>query len=81
MFKKAYKVAQSHDTTVLIEGETGTGKEIIARYIHYRSDRFGKPFMAINCGAINRDLVESDLFGYEKGSFTGGGSLRGEKGK
>lgn len=71
-FKKADKVAQSHDTTVLIEGETGTGKEIIARYMHYRSDRFGKPFMAINCGAINRDLVESELFGYEKGSFTGG---------
>ena len=42
VFKKAYKVAQSHDTTVLIEGETGTGKEIIARYIHYRSDRFGQ---------------------------------------
>jgi DNA-binding NtrC family response regulator len=71
-FKKADRVAQSHDTTVLIEGETGVGKEIIARYIHYRSDRFGKPFMAINCGAINRDLVESELFGYEKGSFTGG---------
>ena len=80
VFKKAYKVAQSHDTTVLIEGETGTGKEIIARYIHYRSDRFGKPFMAINCGAINRDLVESDLFGYEKGSFTGG-LLEGREGK
>ncbi|MGA2026329.1 MAG: sigma-54 dependent transcriptional regulator [Syntrophobacteraceae bacterium] len=72
VFQKADRVAQSRDTTVLIEGETGTGKEIIARYIHYRSDRFGKPFMAINCGAINRDLVESELFGYEKGSFTGG---------
>jgi len=71
-FQKADRVAQSRDTTVLIEGETGTGKEIIARYIHYRSDRFGKPFIAINCGAINRDLVESELFGYEKGSFTGG---------
>jgi transcriptional regulator with PAS, ATPase and Fis domain len=80
VFHKADKVAQSHDTTVLIEGETGTGKEIIARYIHYRSDRFGKPFMAINCGAINRDLVESDLFGYEKGSFTGG-LLEGREGK
>jgi len=72
VFQKADRVAQSRDTTVLIEGETGTGKEIIARYIHYRSDRFGKPFMAINCGAINRDLVGSELFGYEKGSFTGG---------
>ena len=72
VFHKADRVAQSHDTTVLIEGETGTGKEIIARYMHYRSDRFGQPFMAINCSAINRDLVESELFGYEKGSFTGG---------
>ena len=72
VFQKADKVAQSRDTTVLVEGETGVGKEIIAQYIHYRSDRFGKPFMAINCGAINRELVESELFGYEKGSFTGG---------
>jgi transcriptional regulator with PAS, ATPase and Fis domain len=72
VFQKADRVAQSRDTTVLLEGETGTGKEIIARYIHYRSDRFGKPFMAINCSAINRDLMESELFGYEKGSFTGG---------
>ncbi|MFZ0930123.1 MAG: sigma-54 dependent transcriptional regulator [Syntrophobacteraceae bacterium] len=72
VFQKADRVAQSRDTTVLLEGETGTGKEIIARYIHYRSDRFGKPFMAINCCAINRDLMETELFGYEKGSFTGG---------
>lgn len=79
-FKKADKVAKSHDTTVLIEGETGVGKEIIARYIHYQSDRFGKPFMAINCGAINRDLVESELFGYERGSFTGG-LQEGKEGK
>jgi transcriptional regulator with PAS, ATPase and Fis domain len=72
VFQKADRVAQSRDTTVLLEGETGTGKEIIARYIHYRSDRFGKPFMAINCCAISRDLMESELFGYEKGTFTGG---------
>jgi two-component system, NtrC family, response regulator AtoC len=71
-FQKADRVAQSRDTTVLIEGETGTGKDIIARYLHFRSDRFGESFVAINCGAINRDLVESELFGYAKGSFTGG---------
>jgi len=74
------KVAKGRDTTVLIEGETGTGKEVIAKAIHYRSLRIGKPFISINCGAINKDLVESELFGYEKGTFTGG--LReGKKGK
>ncbi|MCX7634134.1 MAG: sigma-54 dependent transcriptional regulator [Syntrophales bacterium] len=80
VFNQADKVARSADTTVLIEGETGTGKEIIARYIHYRSDRFGKPFMAINCGAISKDLVESELFGYERGTFTGG-LQEGKEGK
>ncbi|HOO00806.1 MAG TPA: sigma-54 dependent transcriptional regulator [Syntrophales bacterium] len=80
IFDKADKVARSPDTTVLIEGETGTGKEIIARYIHNRSARFGKPFLAINCGAINKDLVESELFGYERGSFTGG-LQEGKEGK
>ncbi len=79
-FQRADRAAQSRDTTVLIEGETGTGKDIIARYMHYRSDRFGEPFVAINCGAINRDLVESELFGYAKGSFTGG-LQEGKEGK
>jgi DNA-binding NtrC family response regulator len=65
-------IARSYDTTVLIEGKTGTGKEVIARLIHHRSDRFDKPFVSINCGAISKDLVESELFGYEKGTFTGG---------
>jgi DNA-binding NtrC family response regulator len=74
------KVARSYDTTVLIEGETGTGKEVIARAIHYQSIRVGKPFISINCGAISRDLVESELFGYEKGTFTGG-LHDGKKGK
>ncbi|MBN2256208.1 MAG: sigma-54-dependent Fis family transcriptional regulator [Deltaproteobacteria bacterium] len=74
------KVARSYDTTVLIEGETGTGKEVIARAIHYQSIRIGKPFISINCGAISRDLVESELFGYEKGTFTGG-LHDGKKGK
>lgn len=76
----ADKVAKSYDTTVLIEGETGVGKEVIARTIQSRSDRFNKPFVVINCGAISKDLVESELFGYERGTFTG--ALRcGKKGK
>lgn len=73
-------IARSHDTTVLLEGETGTGKEVLARALHTRSTRFGKPFVTINCGAISKDLVESELFGYEKGTFTGGLS-EGKKGK
>ncbi|HOR31409.1 MAG TPA: sigma-54 dependent transcriptional regulator [Syntrophales bacterium] len=73
-------IARSHDTTVLIEGETGTGKEVIARFIHHRSGRFNKPFVNINCGAITKELVESELFGYEKGSFTGG-LQEGKRGK
>ena len=73
-------IAKSYETTVLLEGETGTGKEVIARAIHTRSARFGKPFVTINCGAINKDLIESELFGYDKGTFTGGLS-EGKKGK
>ncbi len=76
----ANTIAGSYDTTVLIEGPTGTGKEVIARYIHHRSNRFNKPFVSINCGAISKELAESELFGYEKGSFTGG-LQEGKKGK
>jgi DNA-binding NtrC family response regulator len=65
------KVAQSPDTSVLILGETGTGKELIAKAIHYRSPRFQGPLISVNCAAIPKDLIESELFGYEKGAFSG----------
>jgi len=59
------------EATVLVLGESGTGKEVVARNIHYHSKRRSKPFIPINCGAIPSELLESELFGHEKGSFTG----------
>ena len=70
VFKMVDKVADS-EATILIQGDSGTGKELIAREIHYRSRRATGPFVSINCGAIPRDLLESNLFGHMKGSFTG----------
>jgi DNA-binding NtrC family response regulator len=72
-------VAKSPDTPILIMGETGTGKELIASTIHYYSPNFKAPFTTVNCAAIPKDLIESELFGYEKGAFSGA-DVAGKKG-
>ena len=71
VYDKAFKVAQTDNVTVLIEGETGTGKEHLARFIHENSIRKDKPYFPINCSAFSDELLESRLFGYKKGAFTG----------
>src|SRR5256712_9676436 len=73
MDKNVQQIKQVADSplTVLVEAETGTGKELVARAIHHLSARRGKPFVAVDCGAIPDTLIESELFGYEKGAFTG----------
>jgi transcriptional regulator with PAS, ATPase and Fis domain len=73
-FLEVIKLAETvspTDSTILITGESGTGKEVIARYIHHMSDRESGPFTSINCGALPENLLESELFGHVKGSFTG----------
>jgi transcriptional regulator with PAS, ATPase and Fis domain len=80
IFRFIERIATVSDVTVLIEGETGTGKELISELLHHGSTRAHGPFVTINCGAIPANLVESELFGYDRGSFTGGLS-QGKKGK
>jgi DNA-binding NtrC family response regulator len=70
VFNLIYKLCKV-DTTVLVRGENGTGKELVAKAIHFNSPRKSGPFVAINCGAIPENLMESELFGHEKGAFTG----------
>ncbi len=70
LYKKVRLVARSR-APVFIAGESGTGKEVLARLLHYHSTRSNQPFVALNCGALPEDIVESELFGHEKGSFTG----------
>lgn len=70
-FKSVLDQLAPTDATVLIIGETGTGKEVMARYLHHHSARSRQPFLAVNCGALTESLAESELFGHEKGAFTG----------
>jgi DNA-binding NtrC family response regulator len=75
VFETIQKVAET-DLTVLVRGDSGTGKELVAQALHNRSSRKSRPFVAVNCAAISRELVESELFGHEKGAFTGADARR-----
>ncbi|HLR35057.1 MAG TPA: sigma 54-interacting transcriptional regulator [Tissierellales bacterium] len=79
-FKNTAKEISSYESTMLLVGETGTGKDLFAQAIHNNSIRKSKPFITVDCGAIPESLIESELFGYEKGAFTGA-SNQGKKGK
>ncbi|MCH4889029.1 AAA family ATPase [Acidaminobacter sp. JC074] len=80
MLKEKIKAIVNLDSTVLLYGETGTGKELFARALHFESERRNGPFVSINCGAIPESLIESELFGYDKGTFTGADKI-GKHGK
>jgi DNA-binding NtrC family response regulator len=74
--RQTIEAVKNSESSILIQGETGTGKEVVAANLHYGSSRATRPFVAVNCAAIPRDLIESELFGYEKGAFTGAASNR-----
>ena len=71
LLEQIREVAHNPKSTVLMLGETGTGKEFVARVLHHNGSRASAPFIGVNCTAIPRDLFESELFGYERGAFTG----------
>ena len=75
IFEMIQKVAET-DLSVLVRGDSGTGKELVAQALHQRSPRKSRPFVAVNCAAISRELIESELFGHEKGAFTGADARR-----
>src|SRR5207237_5062381 len=70
LMKLVQRVGASEASTILIQGESGTGKDLVAKTIHYQSARKDKPFVAINCSAIPETLMEAELFGHERGAFT-----------
>src|SRR6185503_8686208 len=75
VYEQIAQVAATN-TTVLLRGESGTGKELIAHALHYNSARAKRPFIKVSCAALPQDLIESELFGYEKGAFTGAHALK-----